>query len=233
MPVQTTRRRRVMMWRVTMLCATVALATLGVLAAPLHAADSPSTIAPAAPGSLDPDEVLNGITVGPAVVTAPGTPRRNLDATQAAAFMRTWLPDSIFQHLANVRPPRCLPIAQLHMSTTWSGTSVPIVVYYASDGDTAWVGMPPQSLGWASVDSEKWILAPNPAATIAAFGGPNAGPTTTAACPTTGSNTASSKQSSSSGISWAWIATPLVAIVVGAGVWLVARRRGPGRATVA
>jgi len=176
----------------------------------------------------------NGFSIGSSIVilgasvTAPSGSTRTLNSNHAAAFMQTWLPTSIFGNIANENPPKSLPVSHLSVRYTYAGTSEnPMVVYYASDGHTAWVGMPPQSLWFgASVTSERWIRAPDSAKTMAAFEGklaaiPVPGSGTSTTTPTAAPDAAnhSSGGGGTSSATWALIGAGIViaaAAVVGA-----------------
>jgi hypothetical protein len=165
-------------------------------------------------------------------VTTPGSAGRKLDANQTAAFLRSWLPASVLQRLPNEKPSTCLPVSTIRTKTTFDRVATPMVVYYASDGPNAWVGMPAQSLGFASVTEEKWIRAPDPTGTIKAFHAPGDVPGTTNNCASTpGSGTKppkpSSKDSSDSN-TWVFVAVP-AAIIVAVGIWLLMRSRSRAR----
>ena len=179
---------------------------------------------PAAGAAENPPQLLAGVTITGAVVRTPGQPTRNMDANQATAFMQMWLPDSVYEKLPAARPPAGLPITHLDISSTWNGATDPIVVLYASDGAHAWVGMPPQNLGWAVVGSEKWIQAKQEAKLIQAFAG-KLSPVTTPTSPTTAaSSTPSTKAPTGSAAAPASHDSRLVLPVGGRRH----RRRGPG-----
>ena len=214
-----------------MLVAAATLAALWLATAPAGAATTTTT------QPLKSDEILNGVTVSAATVTTPGLPNRKLTADQAAAFLRTWLPTSIVQRIQNVKPAACLPVSTLHLSNTFSGVATPMTVLYASDGTSAWVGMPAQALGFASVQSLKWIPAPDTKGTIDAFNAPGAAPSTTNDCasatPTTGTTTNSTPKPASGGSSSSktWVIFVIIAvIVVAGGIWLFLRSRSRARA---
>jgi hypothetical protein len=181
---------------------------------------------------------LNGVVVvAPgATVTTPGSPSRQLSANQTAAFMRTWLPASTVQQIPNEKPPKCLPVSTIRFTNEFGGLKTPTTVWYASDGTNAWVGMPPQQLGFAVVQSDKWIPAPDATATIATFNAPGDPPSTTNDCasntPTTTPTTTAkvSPDDSSSSTTWVWFAVP-AAIVVAIGIWLLMRSRSRARTT--
>ena len=226
MPSQTTAVRRV-----TMLGATLAVAVMGLGAAPLGAATTTTT------QPLKSNEYLNGVSVGPATVTTPGSPSRKLDANQTAAFLRTWLPESVLQRLPNEKPAKCLPVSTLRTKTTFERVAAPMVVYYASDGPNVWVGMPAQALGFASVTEEKWIRAPDATGTAKAFNAPGDVPGTTNNCAATAGPTGTtvtkppkpSSKGSSDSNTWVFVAVP-AAIIVAAGIWLLMRTRSRARA---
>jgi hypothetical protein len=164
-------------------------------------------------------------------VTTPGSPDRTLDANQTAAFMRTWLPISTVENLPNEKPDDCLTVSTLRFDNTFSGIATPTIVYYASDGTNAWVGMPAQNLGFASVAEEKWIAAPDAKTTIDAFNAPGDPPSTTNKCATNGraDRPEPASDDSSDSPTWLFVAVPAV-IVVAAGIWLLLRSRSRARA---
>jgi hypothetical protein len=214
-----------------MLGVTAAIAVIGLGVMPARAATT-TTIG----GGLEPNEFLNGVTAGPATVTTPGSPSRRLSANETAAFLRSWLPASTVQQIPNEKPPKCLPVSKIRFENEFSGTKTPTTVFYASDGITAWVGMPAQPLGFAVVTSEKWIRAPQAKVTIDAFNAPGDAPSTTDNCANTATTTTpttptkANPDDSSSSTTWVWFAVP-AAIVVAIGIWLVLRSRS--RAPVA
>jgi hypothetical protein len=170
------------------------------------------------------------VTVTGAAIQTPGAPDRNLDANQATAFMQSWLPDSVFQKIPQSRPPKSLPVARLVVSTRYQGRDIPMTVYYASDSTTAWVGMPPQNFGWAFVQSERWIAAPQSKRVMAAFLGKLQPVRSPPAPPTTTTTTVPPKHNSSSGsaVPWILLGGAVVVAVAGLAAWrLRAPRRRP------
>ena len=136
--------------------AAVVLASVSLIPLGLRAAAQETTTSVAVP-----PELLSGVTVTGATITTPDEAPRALDASQATAFMQSWLAYSVFDNPANERPPEGLPVSTLEVGTTFNGTPLDVTVFFATDGTTSWVGMPPQNLGWAVVESEKWIKAPD------------------------------------------------------------------------
>ncbi len=201
--------------------ATCALAGLTLLGASIGTAGASTTT------TLPPPELLSGVTVTGAAIQTPGAPDRSLDANQATAFMQSWLPDSVFQKIPQSRPPKSLPVARLVVSTKYQGRDIPMTVYYASDPTTAWVGMPPQNFGWAFVQSERWIAAPQSKRVMAAFLGKLQPVRPPPAPPTTTTTTLPPKHSSS-GSAAPWLLLGGAAVVAAGGVaaW---RLRAPGR----
>lgn len=221
-----------------MLLATVAIFTLSCAVAPLPIGAATTTTTAPLP------DVLNGVSVGPAVVTSPGKPTRHLTANQNTAFLQTWLGASIVTRIGHDDPPSCLPVFHMRSTITNSHLTTPLVVYYATDGTTAWVGMPPQSLGFASVSKLTWIRSPEAGTTIAAFAGDVAAidisggspPQTVVPNPTattivcagetvTPTRPVATAKSSSSRATWEWFAIPGAIVVGGLGVWLLTRSR--------
>jgi hypothetical protein len=184
-----------------------------------------------------PPELLAGVTVTGAKISTPGAPPRTLDANQATAFMQAWLPDSVFTQpvLPNVKPPTNLPVSHLDVTTVWHAQTEKLIVFYASDGTTAWVGMPAQSFGWAGVDHERWIAAPQSARLRQAFAGklqPVRPPPATTTTPTTQSKAAGSTGGSSDSSSGVWWGVGIAVIVVlGALALFTLRRRTAGAAS--
>jgi hypothetical protein len=183
------------------------------------------------------NEFLNGVIVVPpgATVTTPGSPTRQLSVDQTAAFMRSWLPASTVQQIPNEKPPKCLPVSTIRFKNEFGGLQTATTAWYASDGITAWVGMPKQELGFAVVQSDKWIPAPDAQATIATFNAPGDAPSTTNDCASNTSTTTptttvkTTPDDSSSSTTWVWFAVP-AAIVVAIGIWLLMRSRSRARA---
>jgi hypothetical protein len=224
----------------------IALATLFVTSAlPASAAPSRPAAGPAAtttaatcpaPGPVDPSlpDIVTGVTVGPALVVTPGKPNRTLTASQATAFIQSWLPASVVQHLPPATPPANATVSHLLMTTSYAGTPTCITAWYAVLGKQVWVGMPAQSLGWASVQKDTWIAAPNPSFSVRAFAGlakPVPGETTptttTTTAPSTTTGSATAKSSGSSGSSsWVWfvVAGVIVLAIIG-GIALRSRAR--------
>jgi len=179
-------------------------------------------------------DIGNGIIIYGANVTCPGSASRQLDTTQAAAFLQSWLPTSIFGKVLSEKPPSSVPICHLVIGDRWlSAKAGTMRAYYASDGNNVWVGMPPQTLGpGAVVESERWIRSPFADRTKAAFEGHGTlvpvatAPSTTVSSPrkTTANNAVSHDGGSSS---WGWLIALLVAalLVLGAVITIVGRRR--------
>lgn len=108
-----------------------------------------------------------------ATVTAPGVAERTMDATTADAFVRAWLGAGLFGTIPREDPPAGVVaqrVAVAIQTRTWKDQT--LLVDYASDGETAWVSMPPQDLKWAT-GTGVWHRAP--AGTIEAFEGRPAG----------------------------------------------------------
>jgi hypothetical protein len=198
------------------------------LAAPASAATNRSD---ARRAEEPPPALLAGVTVTGATITTPGAPVRTLDANQATAFMQAWLPDSVFTQpvLPNVKPPTNLPVSHLDVITVWHAQTEKLIVYYASDGKTAWVGMPAQSFGWAGVDHERWIVAPQSARVRQAFAGelqpvrPPPEPSTTT--PSTQSKAGGSTGGGSDSSSGVWWGVGIAVIVVLGALGLFTLRR--------
>lgn len=188
-----------------------------------------TAVTAAASGGTD---IGSGIVILGATVTCPGQPARSLDSTKAAAFMQTWLPYSIFGHAPDETPPSQLAVCHLRVADQWqSPHNRTLIVYYATDGTDAWVGMPSQDVAdGVYVSKERWIRSPSPQQTRAAFEGhgkliPVAVPSTTTAATTTTSvhsSTGATHQTSAT----PWIVLAAIAILVGAlGVVLFRYRR--------
>jgi hypothetical protein len=177
--------------------------------------------------TLPPPPLLAGVTVEGAAVHSPGAPDRSLDANQATAFMQSWLPDSVFQKIPQSLPPKSLPFSRVIVTTRFHGQNLPVTVFYASDGTTAWIGMPAQSFGWAIVQSEKWIAAPQGKRVMAAFQGRLQPVRSPPPAPTTTTTTLPPKHSSSgSAVPWLLLGGAVVVAVGALAAW---RMRAPGR----
>jgi hypothetical protein len=165
--------------------------------------------------------------VSGATIATPGAPVRKLDANQATAFMYTKLP--------NVKPPANLAISHMTVVTVFNHVNEPLKVFYASDGITAWVGMPAQGFGWAGVDHERWIAAPQSARVRQAFAGklqpvrPPPASTTMPSSTTRPKTTASTDGGSGSSAAW-WLVGGAAVVVAGALI-VTLRRRGAGAPT--
>jgi hypothetical protein len=177
-------------------------------------------------------DIGSHITIFGAKVTCPHQPARQLDATQAAAFLQSWLPASIFGHVTSENPPAGIDVCRLVVTDIWQGgPKTTLTALYATQGDNVWVGMPPQNLGFgAYVQSERWIQAPTPQRTKDAFQGhgqlePVASDTTLPPTTAAGSAThpATNTNSSSAGLITAVIVIVL-ALAAGAGAILLRRR---------
>jgi len=179
----------------------------------------------------------SGLVILGATVTTPSGAPRSLNSNQAAAFMQSWLPSSIFGKVANENPPKSLPVSRLSVRYTYVGANEnPMVVLYASDGRVAWVGMPRQSL-WAgaAVTSERWIRAPESPRTIAAFHGklaaiprPDTGPSTTNQSAANNAAKHKSTDGGTSSTTWALIGA-VVMIAAAAVIGALRMRARPAR----
>jgi hypothetical protein len=177
------------------------------------------------------------ISVQGATITGPciRAPKRELNSSQAAAFVQSWLPNAFFGHPVVQDPPAALPVCRVSVRYTFGGENLPpMKVDYASDGKKAWVALPLQSL-WpgVSVTAHRWTVAlpwaaaafagkakPVPMATV-----PSSTPTST---PTTDGIAAPAPAGKSSSESSAalWIIVALVLAIVLAGIgYAVVRRR--------
>ena len=180
-------------------------------------------------------QLVQGATVTGGVVHTPGAPDRRLDAKHASAFMQAWFFDSVIEKLPQSRPPAGLPVSRLALTTRWHQQDFPMTVYYACQAHAAWVGMPPQGFGWAFVDKERWIEAPQSDRVIAAFNGkllpatsnePVTVPASLAQCAAAPATQKATGSSGSSSSAWPWVALGVAAVaVVGGGAWLIAVRR--------
>src|SRR5205807_1500065 len=110
--------------------------------------------------------------------------KRELNSPQAAAFVQSWLGNSIFGHPTVQDPPAALPVCRVSVRYTVADRRLaPMQVDYASDGKTAWVALPPQNL-WpgAFVTVHRWTVAlPSAVAAFAGKGTPQ--PVAAAAAP--------------------------------------------------
>jgi hypothetical protein len=182
-----------------------------------NGASGQHTLSELAPGLL----ILGGTIAG----NGPDS-GRSLDSSQATAFLQAWLPDSVFGSPPYVNPPPTLPVYDVQVEDEYLGSLSTMTVYYASDGKSAWISMPPQSL-WPGVvvTQQRWIQAPD--RTVAAFEGH------LSALPVpTGSSSSSHSQSatdSNASLSTAWILLIAGMVVIAAAIALmVIRRRRSG-----
>lgn len=168
-------------------------------------------------------ELSPGLSITAGTITGNGPASgRTLDSSQATAFVQAWLPDSVFGSPPFQNPPSQLPVYDVELQWKYEGTVGSMTVYYASDGTSAWVSMPPQTL-WPGVvvTQQRWIQAPN--RTVAAF----EGHLTPVPVPKGRTVTATAPQSS---LSTAWILAIAGVVVVGAGIGIaVIRKRGAAR----
>jgi hypothetical protein len=142
---------------------------MALAATPAGAASDPTDSRPAGQHSLS--QLSPGLEILGGSVTGNGPQAgRSLDSSQATAFVQAWLPDSVFGSPAFQDPPTTLPEYQVEVSYRYQGTLGSMTVNYVSDGTSAWVSMPPQTL-WPGVvvTQQRWIVAPD--RTIAGFEG--------------------------------------------------------------
>src|SRR5437762_14016294 len=89
---------------------------------------------PPARAATDGTDIGNGIVILGAKVACPRAAPRVLDSTQAAAFMQSWLPTSIFGKVLSEKPPSNLPICHLAVGDRWDNPQAgELRVYSASD----------------------------------------------------------------------------------------------------
>jgi hypothetical protein len=191
----------------------------------------------AAPANGAPNEVNigNNIFIGPSTVACPGAPVRKLDATQSAAFMQTWFFDSILGHPAVEHPPANVPVCHLKIADRWQTPDArSLLVFYATQGDKVWIGMPPQPIGFGvGVDSEKWIRGSFPQRTkdaIAGHGTLVAVPTVPATTTTVAGKAAAPASSGSDSSTGILVALGAVVVALGLGGWWFVSRRPRTRA---
>jgi hypothetical protein len=153
-----------------------------------------------------------------APVTCPGQAPRVLTSEQAATFLQSWLPDSLYRNLPEQKPPANLPKCTITMRLTVGGTDQPnLLVYYVSDGHSAWI----------SSNEGRWVIAPQSQRVILSFEGrgtylPVVLPSTTV--PGTTAPARSNSQVKKSNQSSTPLIVLVVAILVGGVVLLVVRR---------
>lgn len=203
---------------------------LGLLApalwvAPAGAQTHPASTTPTSQtgGGSSLSQLSPGLEILDGSITGNGPESgRTLDSSQATAFLQAWLPESVYGTPPFENPPATLPVYQVDVDYKYQGTLGSMTVDYASDGTSAWVSMPPQSL-WsgALVTQQRWILAPD--RTVAGFEGrltpapvPKAAPTHEAIAATSDSSSSTTRL---------LIIAALLVLVVGIGL-LVIRRRG-------
>jgi hypothetical protein len=180
----------------------------------------------------------NGTSIGSniiilgATVRCPGAAARHLDSTQAAAFMQSWLFESIFGHPTIENPPANLPVCHLEVPNRWDNPQTGTMrVNYADDRTHVWVGMPPQAVAFGvDVTSERWIRVNFAQRARAAFAGhgtlvpANTVPSTTTT--TAPAGTTSSPAHSSSSYTGLFVALAVLAVALAlAGWWFVGSRR--------
>ncbi len=181
-----------------------------------HASGQPS-LSQLAPGL----EILDGSITG----NGPDSGRK-LDSSQATAFLQAWLPESIYGAPPFENPPGTLPVYQVNVDYKYLGTRGFLTVDYASDGTSAWVSMPPQSL-WpgAVVTQQRWILAPE--RTVAGFEGRLTPVPVPKSTPTHQAITATSTSSSTTRL---LIIAGVLVLAAGIGLFVI-RRRAAGTST--
>jgi len=143
---------------------------LALVAAPAGAQSHP-TSSPTTSQTGGLSQLAPGLELLDASVTGNGPESgRTLDSSQATAFVQAWLPESVFGTPPFEDPPSTLPVYEVDVDYKYLGTLGSMTINYASDGTSAWVSMPPQSL-WPGVvvTQQRWILAPD--RTVAGFEG--------------------------------------------------------------
>lgn len=200
----------------------VALLCTGIItASPVQAQDdgqAPDTTLRELPGAVT---IGNGFSFTGAVITPPaGEDPRTLDAYQAAVFVQSWLPTSIFGKDVRKDPPPDLPVYQIDIMGNWAGPVGTITVYFATDGTTPYVAFPQDQPvatepGGPPPLPADWFVPP--ARVIDAFNGDaelvdTAGTQTTTTTPESG-GAPSDDSSTSSGWTWAAIAAAGVVLV--------------------
>jgi hypothetical protein len=144
--------------------------------------------------------------------------------------MQTWLAYSVFSSPPQEHPPAQLPVSRLQVSVLQGSQASALLIFYASDGTRAWVGAPAPTPAPPPND-QKWIRAPKPAETIAAFAGHMApicvasATTTVPSTPTT-SGVATGPTGPSSGNGTPWILIIVGVLVLAAGAVATSRVRG-------
>jgi hypothetical protein len=181
-------------------------------------------------------QILPGLDIRGATVTSPGRRTRQLDASQATAFVQAWLPDSVYGTPPHKSPPPGLPVWTVLAQTKFRGVDVPMTMLFVTQGSTAWLSMPaPQDLGWSVVSRQRWIEPP--ARTIAAFEGKLKPIATAATTTTTAAHPSSSHGSNSDSSATTVIIVMVLGVAfIGGGIaWATSRRRKAsvveGRAT--
>jgi hypothetical protein len=217
--------------------ALASLASLALGAGLLCAWSAPAAVAATTTTAKCPTpEIIGGVTATGATVTTPGAKPRTLDKDQATAFMQTWLAYSVFSKPPQARPPAGLPVSRLVVGTLQSGQSSSLVIFYATDGTRVWVGAPAPTPAPPPND-QKWIRAPRPKETSAAFEGnmapictdPVTVPSTTAkaSATTVGQATKPTGDSSGNGALWVLIVAGIVVVVGGGALVALRARRRP------
>jgi hypothetical protein len=179
-------------------------------------------------------EILGGVRATGATVVTPGAKPRTLDKDQATAFMQTWLAYSVFEKPPQEHPPAGLPISRLTVAMVQGGQTSPLLIFYATDGTRVWVGAPAPAPA-APPNDQKWIRAPKPKETSAAFAGkmapictdPVTASSTTAPAATTtvGQAAKASGKASDEGALLALIVAGIVVVVGGGAVVALRSRR--------
>jgi hypothetical protein len=210
-----------------------ALVVLALLPTLIWAAATPASAAAPTPTTGCPTpQTLGGYAVS-ATIATPGAKPRTLDESQATAFLQTWLAYSVYENPPQEHPPANLPVSTLTVSIVQDGSPSPLTIFYATDGTSAWVGAPAPAPVPPPPNDQKWIRAPKPAETIAAFNGTMApicvdssGAVTTAPGATTTSHVPAVKaDGTSSDNGTFWILVVVVVLVVAAAAIAVSRIR--------
>lgn len=209
--------------------ALVAVAGLGA-ASPVPVLSAVRAGAAVTTTTIAPVEIPNGMTIGGAVITAPNTATRRLDAYQAATFVQSWIA-SLFLPAKHEAIPAGVTAYRVDVTGNWGGgtdlESRP--VFYASDGTTAWLATPdPATVPPTGAPKKLDFFVVSPRA-IQGFAGtlkmvPVGGTDTSTTTPTAVVHDAN--KDSGGGSAWPWIAGVVgVGLIAGSLGWRRSRMR--------
>jgi hypothetical protein len=181
--------------------------------------------------------------LGGEVLDPSGQSVRTFDANQAAVFVQSWI-SLLFADREPEDPPADATIYNVQINGTWYATTGNQTVYYAETPTAAWVSWPQGQIAATTPTTapapEEWVRVTE--RVREAFQGrgelqQTAGVINATSIPRSstgaGDSDGSGSDSDSDSDAWLWVTIAGAAVVVGAAVVLVLRRRGSSRPTSA